>query len=157
MRISDWSSDVCSSDLPASALARTRTSAAEPVNIPAPDTLTDRTPAPDRSSRQPPLSLFVTFTASPLTLSCVVRSPATVAYATGLPPSPTFSRKALPFSALMEHSPLANNNMFKRRVERSSQCFFFSSDRKSVGVGKSWSVRVDMGCGRLNKKTLKYE
>ena len=39
---------------------------------------TDRTPAPDSSSRQPPLPLLVIATASPLTDNCVVLSPATV-------------------------------------------------------------------------------
>ena len=53
-------------------------SAAEPVKIPAPDTLTDRTPAPDSNSRHPPESFDVIETISPLTDSCVVRSPATV-------------------------------------------------------------------------------
>lgn len=61
-------------------------------------TETERTPAPDNSSRQPPLSLVVTLTASPFTDICVVRKPATVWYAGGTPPSPILSKKALPFS-----------------------------------------------------------
>ena len=40
---------------------------------------TDRTPAPESSSRHPPLPLFVITTVSPLIVSCVVFSPATVA------------------------------------------------------------------------------
>ena len=40
---------------------------------------TDRTPAPESSSRHPPLPLFVIATASPLIDNCVVFSPATVA------------------------------------------------------------------------------
>jgi hypothetical protein len=43
--------------------------------------------------------LLVTLTASPLTDICVVRIPATVAKTGGSPPFPTFSKKALPFSA----------------------------------------------------------
>ena len=40
------------------------------------DTLRD--PAPESSSRQPPLALWVTTTGSPVTLICVVRRPATI-------------------------------------------------------------------------------
>jgi hypothetical protein len=49
------------------------------VKIPLAATDTDRTPAADSSSRQPPLPLLVIATASPLIDSCVVYSPATVA------------------------------------------------------------------------------
>jgi hypothetical protein len=67
--------------------------------MPLAPTETERTPAPDSSSRHPPESLLVTFTASPLTDIWVVRIPATVAKTGGSPPFPTFSKKALPFSA----------------------------------------------------------
>ena len=40
--------------------------------------MSERVPAPDSNSRQPPLSLCVTTTVSPLMVICVVRSPATV-------------------------------------------------------------------------------
>jgi hypothetical protein len=53
--------------------------------------------------------LLVTFTASPFTDICVVRIPATVVKTGGFPPLPTFRRKALPFSALMYHSPLVKH------------------------------------------------
>ena len=82
-----------------------RTSAADPVKIPLAATETERTPAPDSSSRQPPESLLVTFTASPFTDICVVRIPATVAKTGGAAPLPTFSKKALPFSALIDNLP----------------------------------------------------
>ncbi|MEA1014815.1 hypothetical protein [Sphingosinicella sp. LY1275] len=47
----------------------------------------------------------MTFTASPFTDICVVRMPATVEKTGGSAPFPTFKRNALPFSALMYHSP----------------------------------------------------
>ena len=61
------------------ASARTCASAALPVKIPLAATETERTPAPDNSSRQPPLPLLVMATASPFTDNCVVFRPATVA------------------------------------------------------------------------------
>ena len=84
--------------VPESAWPRSRTSASDPVKMPAALTETDRTPAPDNSSRQPPDSFVVTFTASPFTDICVVRRPATVRYVGGASPSPILSRKSLPFS-----------------------------------------------------------
>ena len=85
-----------------------------PVKIPLAATETERTPAPDSSSRQPPLPLFVIATASPLIDSCVVFSPATVVNPGGLAPSPIFSRNALPrsaaivFSSFIRHSRCRN-------------------------------------------------
>jgi len=49
------------------------------IKMPLAATETERTPAPDSNSRQPPLSFDVTFTASPFTLNCVVRMPPIVA------------------------------------------------------------------------------
>ena len=60
------------------ALARTCASAALPRKIPAALTETERTPAPESSSRQPPLSLLVITTVSPEIDIWVVRRPATV-------------------------------------------------------------------------------
>ena len=53
-------------------------SAELPVKITLAATDTERTPAPDNSSRHPPLPLLVIATASPLIDNCVVFSPATV-------------------------------------------------------------------------------
>src|SRR3546814_17231537 len=73
--------------------------------MPAALTETDRTPAPDSSSRHPPDSFVVTFTASPFTAICVVRRHATVRYVGGASPSPILSRQSLPFSIAIAYPP----------------------------------------------------
>ena len=66
-------------DRPAQRIALDSSLRREAGECPAAATETERTPAPDSRSRQPPQSLLVTFTASPLTLICTVRIPAIVA------------------------------------------------------------------------------
>src|SRR3954454_566210 len=131
--------------------------------MPLPATDTELTPAPDSSSRQPPLSLLVTLTGSPFTDICVVRSPATVAKAGGSAPSPTFSKKALPFSAAMDQSPVGSNrctgirhdfacasDRARRRVHAAaqSQCRARCADPLPLGDGEGGPERED-GAGRF--------
>src|SRR3546814_7941911 len=95
-------------------------------------------PAPDSSSRHPPESLFVMTTASPFIESCVVRSPATVSYAGTGCPSPTFNRKALPFSAAMFIPPeKAVQSRGEGRRAKLHHALIDAEDRKSTRLNSS--------------------
>src|SRR6056297_1762304 len=99
-----WKSGVS----PSKKICRARSSVEASLNTPLPEMLADFTPAPPRSSRQPPaLSRLVTSTLSALKLTRVARSPAMVS---NWPPPVRSSliRRSFPAWAPMSVSPFSD-------------------------------------------------